>query len=127
MKLARISHFIVSLGHSHLDDISFRPLQFTHSILESPPILPRLACKEPNAIKISFNIIYCVRSINQAFCESLYLSYNNGCLETLPQKGLSEPVLNGVLVYNFEGLLVILIFRNNLKRVSIITKRFDTT
>ena len=56
------------------DEISFRLLEFTFCITEFSRFSHDLHVKSPRLfrIKISFNI-YCVRNVDQAFRESLYL------------------------------------------------------
>ena len=56
------------------DEISFRPLEFTFCIMQFSRISQALHVKNLRLfrIKISFNI-YCVRSVDEAYCECLYL------------------------------------------------------
>ena len=56
------------------DEISFRPPESTFCIMEFSRFSQDLHVKNPRLLhmKISFNI-YSVRSVDEAFCESLYL------------------------------------------------------
>ena len=95
---------------SHLDKISFRPLQFTICILE---VSQDLHVKNPRLLnKISFNI-YCVWSVDQAFCESLYIEgwaqdYSNSNIFLKPLfRGNLDPFVNnanlGAIAHTSNG------------------------